>query len=156
MIRIIFEYYRKKALKGTNNKCLKALFCITSYCLACLERFVKFITRNAYIQVALTSKNFCTSAMNAFLLVISNVARFGVVHTLGCIFMFLGKLFIMTATAFVCYVIIVNWDQTKDEISSPYFPVFACMIIGYLVAAVFMSVFSFASDTILQCFCLDT
>jgi len=49
-IRIIFEYYRRQMEKANkDNKAVKALLCLTSYLLDCLERFVKFISKNAYI-----------------------------------------------------------------------------------------------------------
>ena len=49
-IRIIFEYYKKQIQKANkDNKVIKAILCITSCCLDCLERFIKFITKNAYI-----------------------------------------------------------------------------------------------------------
>jgi hypothetical protein len=103
-IRIIFEYYRKKIQAANkNNPVVKCLLCCTGYCLACLERCVKFISKNAYIQVALTSKNFCRSAWNAFILIIKNIFRFGAVHSVGAIFMFLGRIFIIAATAAGCY-----------------------------------------------------
>lgn len=52
-IRIIFEYYRRQMEKANkDNKVVKALLCLTSYLLDCLERFVKFISKNAYIQVS--------------------------------------------------------------------------------------------------------
>jgi len=154
-IRILFEYYRKKAQAGTNNKVLKVLFCLTSYCLWCLEKCVKFITKNAYIQIALTGKNFCVSAKNAFFLVMNNVIRFGAMHTLGCIFMFLGKLFVISLTGLICYLIIVQAETPGESISSPWFPVIVTCIIAYLIGSGFMSVVSFSMDTILQCFLLD-
>ena len=50
MIRIIFEYYRRKIqMANKNNPVVKFLLCCTSYLLACLERCIKFITKNAYI-----------------------------------------------------------------------------------------------------------
>jgi hypothetical protein len=50
MIRLIFEYYAEK-LESANqdNAVVKALLCATRCCLDCLERFVKFISVNAYI-----------------------------------------------------------------------------------------------------------
>jgi len=49
-IRIIFEYYRKQMENANKeNKLVKTLLCVTSYLLDCLERFVKFISKNAYI-----------------------------------------------------------------------------------------------------------
>lgn len=52
-IRIIFEYYRKQMEKADkDNKVIKTILCLTSYLLDCLERFIKFISKNAYIQVS--------------------------------------------------------------------------------------------------------
>ena len=41
-------------------------------CLACCHRFIKFMNKNAYIQVALTGKNFCDSGMNAMALALKH------------------------------------------------------------------------------------
>ena len=50
MIRILFEYYKKQIEKANKeNPAIKAILCLTSYLLDCLERFIKFITKNAYI-----------------------------------------------------------------------------------------------------------
>jgi hypothetical protein len=155
-IRLIFEYYRQKIQAANkDNPVVKFLLCCTSYLLACLERCIKFITKNAYIQVALSSKNFCRSAWNAFILVVKNAFRFGGVNSVGAIFMFLGRLFIICLTVVICYLQMTQWPQVRDSTSSPYFPCIIAGIIGFLIGAIFMSVFSFASDTILQCFLLD-
>ena len=137
------------------NKIVKILLCCTSYLLACLDRCVKFITKNAYIQIALTNKNFCASAWNAFLLIVKNAMRFGAVASVGGIFMLIGRLFIICVTVAVCYLQMTQWPQVVAQVSSPYFPCIIAAIIGFLIGAIFMSVFSFASDTILQCFLLD-
>jgi len=76
-------------------------------------------------------------------------------HSIGCIFMFLGKLFIVAGTAVLCYVMLTQWPAPRDAVSSPYFPCIVAGIIGYVVGSVFMTVYSFATDTILQCFFLD-
>ena len=155
-IRLIFEYYRQKMeAANKDNKIIKILLCCTSYLLACLDRCVKFITKNAYIQVALTNKNFCASAWNAFLLIVKNAMRFGAVSSVGAIFMFIGRAFIICCTVAICYVQMTQWPAVRESVSSPYFPCIVAAIIGLLIGAIFMSVFSFASDTILQCFLLD-
>ena len=48
-----------------------------------------------------------------------------------------------------------QWPKVRDSTSSPYFPCIIAGLIAYLIGAIFMSVFSFAGDTILQCFLLD-
>ncbi|GCC43816.1 hypothetical protein chiPu_0027719, partial [Chiloscyllium punctatum] len=44
-------------------------------CFWCLEKFIKFLNRNAYIMIAVYGKNFCVSAKNAFKLLMRNVVR---------------------------------------------------------------------------------
>jgi hypothetical protein len=48
-----------------------------------------------------------------------------------------------------------KWPKVVESTSSPYFPCIISGLIGYLIGAIFMSIFSFAADTILQCFLLD-
>jgi hypothetical protein len=154
-IRAMFEYYRLQAKKGSDNRLMKIIFKCTSYCLMCLEKCVKFISKNAYIQIALTNDNFCMAAWHAFCLILKNALRFGIVGSMGCIFLFLGKFFIAVATAFSCYAAITYWDRYGDEVSSPYFPCLVALIIGYVIGSIYLSVFSFAADTVLQCFLVD-
>lgn len=79
------------------------MLCVTRCCLDCLERFIKFITKNAYIQMAITGKSFCASAWNAFCLILKNAMRFGAVNSIGFIFNVLGVAFISAANGLVVY-----------------------------------------------------
>lgn len=50
MIRLIFEWYARQVRKANpDNKCIKCCLCITGYCLWCVEKCVKYISKNAYI-----------------------------------------------------------------------------------------------------------
>ena len=69
--------------------------------------------------------------------------------------MFLGKLFICAANGAVCFLIVTNWKEVSQKINSPYVPCAIAVIIGYVIGACFMSIFSFASDAIMQSFLLD-
>uniref|UniRef100_A0A8C3LNW9 Choline transporter-like protein n=1 Tax=Chrysolophus pictus TaxID=9089 RepID=A0A8C3LNW9_CHRPC len=57
LIRVILEYLDHK-LKGTQNSFTRFLLCCLKCCFWCLERFLKFINRNAYIMIAIYGKNF--------------------------------------------------------------------------------------------------
>lgn len=48
-----------------------------------------------------------------------------------------------------------NFDPWKSTVSSPYLTVFVVMLLGYVVAAIFMVVYETAIDTIFLCFLLD-
>lgn len=77
IIRIIFEYLQKQMEKASgDNAVVKCVGGCIRCCLDCFHRFIKFLNENAYIQVALTGENFCTSAMMAFTCAIKNAAFF--------------------------------------------------------------------------------
>jgi choline transporter-like protein 2/4/5 len=124
--------------------------------LDCVDRFVKYINRNAYIQIALASENFCVSAMNAFILILKHAAKFTMVQGIGNVFMFLGKMTIASITTFIGFIIMENWASIEESLDSPAVPLLIIFMVSYTVGAVFVSVFSVSSNTILQCFLVDT
>jgi len=155
-IRIIFEYYKKQIAKlSKNNPVVKVILWCTSYLLMCLERFIKFISKNAYIQIALTGKNFCMAAWNAFILILKNLMRFGTANSIGFIFNVIGVFFIACVNALAVFGMthyVPAWTGLASNWITP------CVIgglEGLMIGAMFMSVFSFASDTILQSFLVD-
>lgn len=69
--------------------------------------------------------------------------------------MVLGVLFIATANAAGVYAVIHYVPQFKGIVTSWIGPCVIAGIEGILIGQMFMSVYSFASDTILQCFMVD-
>jgi choline transporter-like protein 2/4/5 len=123
-IRIIFEYYRSQMEKANkDNKVIKILLCVTSYLLDCLERFVKFISKNAYIQIGLTGKNFCAAAWNAFLLILKNAIRFGTANSIGFIFNVLGVVFITACNGLTVYAVLHYYEPYIGKCSNWIAPV---------------------------------
>ena len=105
--------------------------------------------------MAITGKNFCASAWNAFMLIIKNMVRFGTANSIGLIFNILGVVFIAAANGTIVYAALkyVPMFQGLTENWIP--PVVVGALQGFLIGGMFMSVFSFASDTILQSFLVD-
>ncbi|NXJ09403.1 CTL2 protein, partial [Odontophorus gujanensis] len=94
IIRVILEYLDHR-LKGTENKVAKLVLCCLKCCFWCLEKFIKFLNRNAYIMIAIYGTNFCTSARNAFSLLMRNIIRVVVLDKVTDFLLFLGKLLIV-------------------------------------------------------------
>ncbi|XP_057697130.1 choline transporter-like protein 5 isoform X3 [Corythoichthys intestinalis] len=78
MIRLVLEYLDKK-LKGSQTAFARFMMSCLKYCFWCLERFLKFLNRNAYIMIAIYGKSFCTSSKDAFFLLLRNVIRSAVI-----------------------------------------------------------------------------
>lgn len=146
-IRYFCKYLEEQA-KAQKNRIMQMVMRMLQCCLWCIEKCIKFLNKNAYIQIALLGKNFCTSAKNAAQLWVRNFARFGVVATLGSIIHFLGFIFITSTTVVLGYFIL----QGMHNGVTPVIPVFAYITVGYIVAKLYMNVFGLAVDTLLHCF----
>ena len=75
-MRAVLAYIDKKtqALQE-KNKALKIAFKVIACCMWCFEKVVKFISKNAYIMVAMQGGSFCRSTKRAFLLIMANLAQ---------------------------------------------------------------------------------
>jgi len=144
-----------KLLSGVsiaNMVYVKLLLCM-AYLVACFERCIKFLNKNAYIQVALLGKNFCRSAWAAFCLILRNAFRIAVLAVVGRGLRYLGLLGIVAASGVVGFFITEAWKG--DEISSPIFPTIVYCLMGLVIGATIMDVLAMSIDTTLQCFVAD-
>lgn len=78
LIRVAIEYIDHK-LKKYDNGFITAMMCCCKCFFWCLEKFLKFINKNAYIMCAIHGRNFCMSAKDAFNLLMRNLVRVFVV-----------------------------------------------------------------------------
>ena len=89
-IRAVIAYVQKKA-KKSGNKLLQYIMCILQCCMWCLEKCMKFLNKNAYIQTAIYGYSFCKAARSAFFLIARNILRIIAVSFVGDFVLFLGK-----------------------------------------------------------------
>uniref|UniRef100_A0A8C1JPL0 Choline transporter-like protein n=1 Tax=Cyprinus carpio TaxID=7962 RepID=A0A8C1JPL0_CYPCA len=158
IIRVLLEYIDHK-LKGAENKFAKFLLCCLKCCFWCLEKFIKFINRNAYIMVAIYGKNFCRSARDAFFLLMRNVIRVVVLDKVTDFILFLGKLLIVGLVGiFAFFFFSGQTDAFKDAAPSLHYywvPILTVLVGSYLIAHGFFSVYAMCVDTLFLCFCED-
>ena len=131
------------------------MLCYTSYCLWLLEKCIKFITKNAYIQVALTNTFFCKAAWNAFALILKNVHRFGWLHTIGFVLNWFGVCAVSGVNGWGAYIALTKIDQFKKNVTQPLAPTILIVLMSFLIVKSFLSIFSYSMDAILQSFLLD-
>lgn len=74
LIRVALEYLDKK-LKKYDNVVTRSILCCLKCFFWCLEKFLRFLNKNAYIMCAIHGKNFCSSAKDAFNLLMRNFLR---------------------------------------------------------------------------------
>merc|ERR550519_283297 len=157
MIRVTLEYIEKKC-KKFNNDLTKCIICACKCCLWCLEKFMRFLNKNAYIMCAVKSTNFCSSARDAFNLLMRNMVRVVVLDKVCDFLLFLGKMVIVLLTGAVSYMVFAGHIPEFGKIPAlNYFftPIVFIVIGTYLIASAFFGVYAMAVDTLFLCFLED-
>lgn len=157
MIRVCLEYIDRK-LKQYDNEFTKAIMCCLKCFFWCLEKFLKFINKNAYIMCAIHGKNFCASAKDAFMLLMRNIIRVFVLDKVTDFLFFLSKLLVTAGVGAVAYLFFatdVIHFMDNSKLNYGVVPVIVIMIATYLIATLFFSVYSMAVDTLFLCFLED-
>ncbi|XP_034438666.1 choline transporter-like protein 5-B isoform X2 [Hippoglossus hippoglossus] len=158
MIRVVLEYLDHK-LKGSQNACARYLLCCLKCCFWCLEHFIKFINRNAYIMMAIYGKNFCTSSKDAFFLLMRNVIRVAVLDKVTDFLLFLGKLLITGGVGVLAFFFFTHKiPAIQEEVPSLNYywvPVLTVIFGSYMIAHGFFNVYAMCVDTLFLCFLWD-
>jgi hypothetical protein len=90
------------------------------------------------------------------MLVLRNPLRFSALAGIGGIFVLLGYLFVVAGQGVLYYFNLNDWKiLVNGELTSIWGILIIAVLIGFLIAKLFMTVFSMAIDTILVCFITD-
>uniref|UniRef100_A0A182VRR9 Choline transporter-like protein n=1 Tax=Anopheles minimus TaxID=112268 RepID=A0A182VRR9_9DIPT len=138
-------------VRNPQNRVTSFLFDCCQCCLQCFERFLQYLTRNAYILTAMHGDPFCLAGKNAFRLLTNNALRVFAINSVGDFVLVLAKVFVVVATVLIG----VELIQKKAGLHHPYVPLILVGIFAYLVAHCFMTVYEMTVDTIFLCFCED-
>lgn len=143
--------------KGSGNKVMecvaKSLGCI----IECFQNCMEFLNKNAYIDIAINSNNFCMAARHSFDFMLRNAGEIVVLNGSCLVFQVIGVLSVMGLTGTGAYAGLTHMSEYTSESSPSYVPmptlvaaVAGC--IGGLIAMVFMLVFDQTADTLLYTF----
>uniref|UniRef100_A0A669EK31 Choline transporter-like protein n=1 Tax=Oreochromis niloticus TaxID=8128 RepID=A0A669EK31_ORENI len=160
IMRIILEYIDQKT-KGSQNSCARFIMCCLKCCLWCLEKFIKFINRNAYIMIAIYGKNFCVSAKNAFQLLMRNVIRVVVLDKVTDLLLFFGKLMVVGGVGVLSFfffsgrIKLPGSGFRSENLNYYWMPIITVVLGSYLIAHGFFSVYNMCVDTLFLCFLED-
>lgn len=77
-----------------------------------LEKCMKFLNKNAYVQTAIFGYNFCMASKKAFYLIARNVARVAAVGIVADVVLMLGNVLIPLVSTLLFYVVA---DATMAE-----------------------------------------
>lgn len=133
------------------NIILKLLMKIVHCILWCFEKCIKYLTKNAYIFIAIKGSSFCGAAFNVFICLKDNMGQMVAVAGITEYLMLIGKVVIVASASFVCFMM----TSRMETVSSPIMPVAVTAALSFFVASIFLEVYGIAIDTILISFCID-
>ncbi|KAM7373411.1 hypothetical protein PAMP_008262 [Pampus punctatissimus] len=160
LVRIILEYIDHKT-RAAQNPCARFLMCCMKCCFWCLEKFIKFLNRNAYIMIAIYGKNFCVSAKNAFMLLMRNVVRVVVLDKVTDLLLFFGKLLVVGGVGVLSFfffsgrILLPGSTFHSETLNYYWMPIITVVFGSYLIAHGFFSVYNMCVDTLFLCFLED-
>jgi len=161
VIRIMLEYIDHK-LKKSENKVAKFIMCCLKCCFWCLENFIKWLNRNAYIMVAIYGKNFCASAKDAFKLLMRNVLRAAVLDRIVDFVLLMGKLVVTLGMGALSWAFFsgelrrtISVKFQEPQLTYYYMPIVVVVLCTFVIASGFFNTFGMAADTIFLCFLED-
>ncbi|XP_006154360.1 choline transporter-like protein 4 [Tupaia chinensis] len=158
--RVVLEYIDHK-LRGAQNPVARCIMCCFKCCLWCLEKFIKFLNRNAYIMIAIYGKNFCVSAKNAFMLLMRNILRVVVLDKVTDLLLFFGKLLVVGGVGILSFFFFsgriqgLGKDFESPHLNYYWLPIMTSILGAYVIASGFFSVFGMCVDTLFLCFLED-
>ncbi|XP_038640558.1 choline transporter-like protein 2 isoform X2 [Scyliorhinus canicula] len=158
VIRVLLEYIDQK-VKGAKNKVAQFILSCLKCCFWCLEKFLKFLNRNAYIMIAIYGKSFCASARDAFFLLMRNIIRVIVLDKVTDFLLFLGKLLIVGGVGVLGFFFFTNrismFEDRAPALNYYWIPLLTLIVGSYFVAHGFFSVYGMCVDTLFLCFYLE-
>ncbi|XP_070274988.1 choline transporter-like protein 4 [Myotis yumanensis] len=157
--RVILEYIDHK-LRVAQNPVARCIMCCFKCCLWCLEKFIKFLNRNAYIMIAIYGKNFCVSARDAFMLLMRNVVRVVVLDKVTDLLLLFGKLLVVGGVGVLSFFLFtgrlgLGQDLESRPLNYYWLPIMIAVLGAHFVASGFFSVFGMCVDTLFLCFLED-
>nr|XP_057903582.1 choline transporter-like protein 4 [Doryrhamphus excisus] len=160
VVRVILEYIDHKT-RMAQNPVARFILCCMKCCFWCLEKFIKFLNRNAYIMIAIYGKNFCTSARNAFFLLMRNIIRTVVLDKVTDLLIFFGKLLVVGGVGVLSFfffsgrILLPGTTFRTETLNYYWMPIITVVVGSYLIAHGFFSVYNMCVDTLFLCFLED-
>ncbi|EGD78975.1 hypothetical protein PTSG_01948 [Salpingoeca rosetta] len=151
LARIILAYVQAK-LQGRSGPVVDILLKCCSCCLWCMEKVLKYINRNAYIEIAIYGYSFCKGAREAFSTLLRNALRVATINSVGSFVLLLSKLVVVASVGFGS----LYWFEQTLNLTYPAVPVFVVCIVAWIISTIFTGVYDMTIDTVFLCFAEDS
>lgn len=136
LLRLIFRLV-ELSLNDPQNALTQGLWTACQCCLGCIERTVQFLTRNAYIETAITGQPFCAAGRRAAATLAGNALRVFAINSVGDFVLLLGKAFVVAITVLIGIELI----QKKENLHHSWVPLVLVGLFAFFFAHCFITVY---------------
>eukprot|EP01061_Rhynchopus_euleeides_P012834 TRINITY_DN2259_c0_g1_i1.p1 TRINITY_DN2259_c0_g1~~TRINITY_DN2259_c0_g1_i1.p1 ORF type:complete len:703 (+),score=297.14 TRINITY_DN2259_c0_g1_i1:49-2157(+) len=143
-IRFILQKVTDKFKQSSDAA--KCIMCCVDCCLAYVERFLQYISRNAYIMTAIEGSGFWCSCCKVVGVLLGAISYLAPLIIVSDVVFFVGKLFLVSGTVAAGYFMLYDQDLAPD-VDDGILVLVVIGIIAYVVASLFMSVYESAIDS---------
>ncbi|MEN2496142.1 MAG: hypothetical protein MHMPM18_000701 [Marteilia pararefringens] len=152
-VRAVMYYVAKRLESAQLNLCQSCLSCIQCF-LSCFEKSIKFLTRNAYIEMAISGKGFLTSAKDSFKFMVDHALSLVALNAITFILLWFSRFIIVLIISFSAF----YWQKNHYDDNQYNYSFSAAVVSGlvaFYVAHIFMDVYDMSIDSLFYCFCKD-
>jgi len=159
VLQKIIEYAERQNQVAGGNRIVACLLCIAACLVSCCKDMLQRVSRCAYIDMAITSNNFCDASQQALGTIAAMAASLGILTGATFVFSVFGVISIcLCCGAFTYHAASTGAfaDASSESfIESPVAVTVAALAISALVAFAFMDIVDMASDSLLYCYQMD-
>eukprot|EP00812_Abedinium_dasypus_P007008 NODE_188_length_1843_cov_708.989933.p1 GENE.NODE_188_length_1843_cov_708.989933~~NODE_188_length_1843_cov_708.989933.p1 ORF type:complete len:539 (+),score=172.80 NODE_188_length_1843_cov_708.989933:3-1619(+) len=151
-VYVCLLWAKRKEMASANpvtSALAKASTCVAKF----VEKFIEFVSENAYVEVAIRNMGFCEAARKALALAVENPLLFGLVNYVGTFVRMLGVFLVSSLTAAIIFGVL-KWHPPSG-LNSIITPIAGAFIVAFVIAEVMMHPFSVAARAAVHCYCFD-
>lgn len=154
-IRIVIEFIDRRVRRDNspvvNNQTARSATCFFRIFFWLLDRFLKYIDRNAYIMMSMYGEGYLQSAKRAVKLLYKNSTRALVLDYVTYIVLFISRFLITGLAGYI-----TAQEVFTANLNYKWLPVALVVLGTYFISKGLFSVYSMAVDTLFVCFLLDS
>lgn len=154
-IRLVIEFIdnriRRKSSPDINNSATRSATCFFRIFFWLLDRFLKYIDRNAYIMMSMYGEGYLASAKRAVELLYKNTTRALVLDYVTYFVLLVSRLLITGIAGYM-----TAQEMFTADLHYKWLPIVLVVLGTYFISKGLFSVYSMAVDTLFICFLIDS
>mmetsp|Transcript_2688 Transcript_2688/g.6454 ORF Transcript_2688/g.6454 Transcript_2688/m.6454 type:complete len:723 (-) Transcript_2688:450-2618(-) len=157
-VRLIVQYIKEKYNdSGVKSRLGTFILVCCQCCLWCLKQFLVYVNKNAYIVTNIHGYSFCHSMLVAFNNISHNLFLVTAVNSIAFLIIFLCKVMVSLGTGLFVFMLISSDNEGQDGQTNfgSWFIILFSSFVGWMIATMFLGVYSTIVDTLLMCLMED-